>query len=191
MKLRFFSILLLSLVLSLPLQAQEQFIDVRMITSEGNIELRLDAEKAPVTVENFLTYVDQGFYNGLVFHRVIPNFMIQGGGLDANLQRQETADPIINESTNGLSNRRGTIAMARTNDPDSATSQFFINVANNANLDGHPLRPGYAVFGEVTAGLDVVFAISRMPTRPRGGHQNVPTTPVVIERIERVNLSGE
>ena len=186
MKLSFLGIILLFFVGSFQLHAADEPVQVRFITNQGDIELTLDPVNAPITVANFLNYVDQGFYDGLIFHRVIPNFMIQAGGFDVNLQRKETAAPIANESTNGLSNTRGTIAMARTNDPDSATSQFFINVANNGNLDGHPLRPGYAVFGEVSAGHDVVFAISRMQTRSRGGHQNVPTTPVIIERAERV-----
>lgn len=179
-------VILLSIFLPMQALAEEAPVQVRMITSQGNIELTLDAVNAPITVENFLAYVDSGFYEGLTFHRVIPNFMIQGGGFDADLKRRETLPAIANESTNGLSNRRGTIAMARTNDPDSATSQFFINVGNNQNLDGHPLRAGYAVFGEVTAGLDVVFGIARVPTRSRGGHQNVPVTPVIIEKIERI-----
>ncbi|WP_417581342.1 peptidylprolyl isomerase [Nitrincola sp.] len=182
------SIFVILLTLLLPIQAvaQEPSVQIRMITSQGNIELALDPVNAPVTVENFLAYVDSGFYEGLTFHRVIPNFMIQGGGLDVELKKQDTRSAIINESANGLSNRRGTIAMARTNDPDSATSQFFINVANNENLDGHPLRAGYTVFGEVTAGLDVVFGIARVPTRSRGGLQNVPITPVIIEKVERI-----
>lgn len=187
MKIRLLCIILLSMLYVFQATASElETVQVRLITNHGDIELTLDPINAPVTVENFLSYVDDGFYDGLIFHRVIPNFMIQGGGFDANLQRRETKAPIINESANGLSNTRATIAMARTNDPDSATSQFFINVANNGNLDGHPLRPGYAVFGEVSAGHDVVFAISRMQTRSRGGHQNVPTTPVIIERAERI-----
>lgn len=192
MKIRLLCIILLSTLCVFQAVASEfETVQVRLITNQGDIELTLDPVNAPVTVENFLSYVDEGFYDGLIFHRVIPNFMIQGGGFDANLQRRETKAPIINESTNGLSNTRATIAMARTNDPDSATSQFFINVANNGNLDGHPLRPGYAVFGEVSAGHDVVFAISRMQTRPRGGHQNVPTTPVIIERAERIQPATE
>lgn len=187
MKLKFLSIiLLLSLSVASAFASETNSVKVNLITNYGDIELTLDPDKAPVTVANFLSYVDEGFYDGLIFHRVIANFMIQGGGFDAQLQRRETKAPIINESTNGLSNKRATIAMARTNDPDSATSQFFINVANNANLDGHPLRPGYAVFGEVTAGHDVVFAISKLPTRSRAGHQNVPNTPVIIERAERL-----
>ncbi len=187
MKIRLISIILLSSLFAFQSLAKEtESIQVRLVTNQGDIELTLDPSKAPVTVDNFLNYVDEGFYDGLIFHRVIRDFMIQGGGFDTQLQRRETREPIINESTNGLSNVRGTIAMARTNDPDSATSQFFINVSNNANLDGHPLRPGYTVFGEVSAGHEVVFAISRMQTRPRGGHQNVPSTPVIIERAERV-----
>lgn len=186
MKPRLLSLLIFISLFSTQLYSADEQVQVRLVTNQGDIELTLDPVNAPITVANFLNYVDKGFYNGLIFHRVIPNFMIQGGGFDVNLQRQETDAPITNESANGLSNTRGTIAMARTNDPDSATSQFFINIANNGNLDGHPLRPGYAVFGEVSAGHDIVFEISRMQTRTRGGHQNVPTTAVIIERAERV-----
>lgn len=186
MKPRLLSLLIFISLFSTQLFSADEQVQVRLVTNQGDIELTLDPVNAPITVANFLNYVDKGFYNGLIFHRVIPNFMIQGGGFDVNLQRQETDAPITNESANGLSNTRGTIAMARTNDPDSATSQFFINIANNGNLDGHPLRPGYAVFGEVSAGHDIVFEISRMQTRTRGGHQNVPTTAVIIERAERV-----
>lgn len=163
--------------------AADTYQNVRMITNKGTIDIALNSSKAPITVKNFLSYVNSGFYEGLIFHRVIPNFMIQGGGFDQQLNRQQTQSAIQNESTNGLNNRTGTIAMARTSDPNSATSQFFINVANNLNLDGQAGRPGYAVFGEVTQGLDIVMQISREPTRTQGRMQNVPITPIIIERI--------
>lgn len=156
-------------------------------TSEGDITLRLFADKAPVTVENFLDYVDAGFYEGTIFHRVIPDFMIQGGGLTADLVTKPTADPIVNESKNRLHNTRGTIAMARTGDPDSATSQFFINQRNNLRLDWAPGRPGYTVFGEVILGMDVVDFIATAPTREAGGMADVPQEPIVIQEILRTD----
>lgn len=162
---------------------------VVIATSHGEIEIELRPDQAPATVENFLHYVDADFYARTVFHRVIPGFMIQGGGLDENLQQLDTRDPIVNESDNGLSNERGTIAMARTQVPDSATSQFFINHADNANLDGGN-RPGYAVFGRVTAGMDVVDRIAEVSTGSRGGHRDVPTETVNIESVTRVESGG-
>jgi peptidyl-prolyl cis-trans isomerase A (cyclophilin A) len=154
---------------------------VKLVTSMGDITLELNAAKAPITVENFLGYVKAGHYNDTVFHRVIDGFMIQGGGMDAKLSEKPTRAPIKLESQNGLRNLRGTIAMARTGVPDSATSQFFINVVDNARLDypsfdGH----GYAVFGRVVAGMEVVDKIKAVATGNQGPHQNVPTTPVVI-----------
>jgi peptidyl-prolyl cis-trans isomerase A (cyclophilin A) len=146
----------------------------------GDIVLELNAEKAPKTVENFLQYVKDGHYDGLVFHRVIPGFMIQGGGFSADMQQKATRAPIVLEATNGLKNERGTIAMARTNVPDSATSQFFINVVDNAMLNATGPGNGYAVFGKVTAGMDVVDKIRAVPTGSRGMHRDVPTTPVTI-----------
>jgi len=157
-------------------------------TSLGEITVELDAQKAPKTVENFLKYVDDKFYDGTIFHRVISTFMIQGGGHDANLVKKTTRASIPNESKNGLSNVRGSIAMARTSDPDSATAQFFINVKDNRSLDrsgDSPSAAGYAVFGKVTAGLDVVDKIKDVPTGVKGGMGDVPTTPVVIESIRR------
>ena len=160
---------------------------VVMETSLGNITLELFQDRAPVSVENFLQYANDGFYDGTVFHRVIQQFMIQGGGMTSDLQQKPTRVPIRNEATNGVSNERGTIAMARTNVVDSATSQFFINTVNNArSLDntGTDARSyGYAVFGRVTAGMDVVDRIAAVPTRSQGPHQNVPVEPVVITGV--------
>jgi peptidyl-prolyl cis-trans isomerase A (cyclophilin A) len=155
---------------------------VRLATSQGDIVLDLDREKAPKTVENFVQYVKAKHYDGLIFHRVIDGFMIQGGGMKPDLSEKPTRAPIPLESRNGLQNLRGTIAMARTSVPNSATAQFFINIADNARLDQPNARDGegYAVFGKVTAGMDVVDKIRALPTEPRGMHQNVPTTPVVI-----------
>ena len=159
---------------------------VTIETSMGTITAELDAEKAPVTVANFLAYVDDGHYTDTIFHRVIPNFMIQGGGFTENMTQKKTKPPIKLESRNGLKNNRGTLAMARTPDPNSATSQFFINHKDNANLDfpsfdGH----GYAVFGRVTDGMDVVDAIAKVKTGNRGGHGDVPQETVLIKKISR------
>ncbi|TGD73451.1 peptidyl-prolyl cis-trans isomerase [Mangrovimicrobium sediminis] len=154
-------------------------------TSEGDITLRLFVDKAPVTVANFLGYVDAGFYKGTIFHRVIPDFMIQGGGLLADMSEKETGEPIANESRNRLHNERGTIAMARLNDPDSATVQFFINVRNNLRLDWAPGRDGYTVFGEVIDGMKVVDYIATAPTGNVGGHNDVPLEPIKILDVVR------
>ena len=156
---------------------------VRLETSMGGITLELFKEKAPITVRNFLTYVKDGFYDGLVFHRVISNFMIQGGGLDATLTPKKAKFAIKNEANNGLANKRGTVAMARTNVVDSATSQFFINTVDNAFLDNRGKSPdvyGYAVFGEVTGGMEVVDAIRAVKTGNKAGHSDVPVDPVTI-----------
>lgn len=156
---------------------------VLMKTSKGDIKIELDAAKAPISSENFLKYVKDGSYNGTVFHRVIPGFMIQGGGYKADLSEKKTGAPIKNEATNGLKNTRGTLAMARTSDPHSATAQFFINLVDNAFLDHKDTASnwGYAVFGKVIEGMDVVDAIAKVPTGNKGMHQNVPTEPVTIE----------
>ena len=156
-------------------------------TSEGNITVRLFQDKAPLTVANFLGYVDSGFYSGTTFHRVIPNFMIQGGGFLPDMTEKETGPPVANESRNRLHNTRGTLAMARTNDPDSATSQFFINQRNNLRLDWTPGREGYTVFGEVILGMDIVDFIATAPTGKAGGHSDVPKEPIVIQEITRVS----
>ena len=159
---------------------------VLLSTNLGEVEVELNAEKAPVSVENFLAYVDQGFYNGVQFHRVIPGFMVQTGGFDADLQQKSTAAPIKNEADNGLHNVRGTLAMARTSDINSATSQFSINLADNAFLDHGGRDFGYAVFGKVVRGMDVVDRIARVRTGKRGMHQNVPVEPVLIESAKRL-----
>lgn len=153
---------------------------VLLTTSAGNIELELNSQKAPISVKNFVDYVNSGFYNNTTFHRVIPGFMIQGGGFNEQMQQKKPNPPIKNEADNGLRNTRGTIAMARTADKDSATSQFFINVADNAFLDHGQRDFGYAVFGKVVKGMDVADKISQVPTHDVGPYQNVPTKPVVI-----------
>jgi len=160
-------------------------------TSMGEIKMELEADKAPLSVENFLRYVDEGFYNGTIFHRVINGFMIQGGGFEADLQRKRPHAPIKNEAKNGLKNKRGTIAMARTNDPHSATAQFFINHADNDNLD-YPSFDGwgYAVFGQVTDGIEVVDKIADAYTTTRRGMRNVPEKEIVIESITRIPESN-
>lgn len=149
----------------------------------GDMTIELDAEAAPVSVKNFLEYVNDGFYAGTIFHRVISGFMIQGGGMDKNMKSKPNNDPIINEAANGLKNDRGTLAMARTSDPDSATSQFFINHADNDFLNYRGPSPdqiGYAVFGRVTEGMDVVDAIAKVKTARHGYHDDVPAEPVEI-----------
>jgi cyclophilin family peptidyl-prolyl cis-trans isomerase len=164
---------------------------VRFETSLGDFTLELDAEKAPVTVANFLAYVDEGFFDGLVFHRVIPGFMIQGGGFTPDMAQKSGKAPIKNEATNGLQNKRGTIAMARTNVVDSATSQFFINLVDNDFLDHQgPASYGYAVFGKVVEGLDTIDRIARERTGRNKGHDDVPVTPVVINSARRVERAS-
>lgn len=153
---------------------------VLLTTSAGNIEVELDSAKAPVSVKNFVDYAQSGYYNNTIFHRVIPGFMIQGGGFTADMQQKPTQAPIKNEADNGLRNARGTIAMARTAEKDSATSQFFFNVADNAFLDHGQRDFGYAVFGKVIKGMDVVDKIAQVKTDNVGPYQNVPSTPVVI-----------
>ncbi len=155
-------------------------------TTFGEIKLELDAEKAPKTVENFLQYARDGYYDGTIFHRVINNFMIQGGGFDTNMQQKPTKDPIENEADNGLKNDFGTVAMARTMEPHSATAQFFINVTDNdfLNHTGKNMQGwGYTVFGKVTDGAEVLEKIRAVPTGNTGGHQDVPTDPVIIESV--------
>lgn len=160
-------------------------------TSMGDIGLELFADKAPVSVENFIRYANSGFYDGTVFHRVISHFMIQGGGLTADLQDKPTSEPIVNEAINGLSNKRGTIAMARTGNPHSATSQFFINVQDNGNLDYTDQNSsrgwGYAVFGKVTSGMDVVDKIRFVETKTVPPYSDVPVEPVVINSVDVIS----
>ena len=159
---------------------------VKIATTKGEIVVELDAEKAPISVANFLAYTKDGFYKGTIFHRVIKNFMIQGGGMTVDMKKKKTKPPIKNEAANGLKNKRGTIAMARTQIPDSATSQFFINHKDNAFLDYRgpsPQEIGYAVFGKVIKGMDVVDAIAVTPTRKPG---DVPIEPIVIESVTLV-----
>ncbi len=165
---------------------------VRMTTSAGIVDIELDAKRAPTSTENFLKYVDQGAYDGTIFHRVIPRFMIQGGGFIPGMKQKPTGKPIKNEADNGLKNTAGTIAMARTGDPHSATAQFFINTVDNPFLDHRDKSTqgwGYTVFGKVTSGMDVVKKIEAAPTGNRGMHQNVPREDVVIQKIERVNTA--
>ena len=154
-------------------------------TSLGTISIELYQDKAPKSVENFLQYAKDGFYNDTVFHRVIPGFMIQGGGFTPDMKQKDARAPIQNEARNGLKNQTGTLAMARTGDPHSATAQFFINLKDNSFLD-YPSRDGwgYAVFGKVTQGFDIVQKIAMVPTGNAGPHQNVPNTPVVIESVK-------
>jgi peptidyl-prolyl cis-trans isomerase A (cyclophilin A) len=159
---------------------------VEIQTSKGTIRVELDAEHAPVTVQNFLAYADEGFYDGTIFHRVIDGFMIQGGGFTSDMAQKPTKPPIKNEASNGVQNRRGTLAMARTSVVDSATAQFFINLADNDFLNHGTRDFGYAVFGRVVNGMDVVDAIAKVPTGRKGGHEAVPNDPVVIQSIKRV-----
>jgi peptidyl-prolyl cis-trans isomerase A (cyclophilin A) len=157
-------------------------VAVKIQTNMGTIVVELYADKAPITVRNFLKYVDSGFYSGTIFHRVIEGFMIQGGGFTKDLTRKDTRAPIKLEP--GISNSRGTLAMARTQDRNSATSQFFVNVVDNKRLDTY--GGGYAVFGKVTKGMDVVDRIKAVPTTPRGGQANLPVKSVIIKRVERI-----
>jgi len=158
-------------------------------TSKGTFTVQLFDKQAPITVENFLRYADEGFFDGTIFHRVIAGFMIQGGGLTPDMKNKPGHPPIKNEATNGLKNKRGTLSMARTNDINSATSQFFINVADNDFLDHKPGNYGYAVFGRVDSGMDVVDAIAGVKTGNRAGHQDVPVEPIVIESVTRIEKS--
>jgi cyclophilin family peptidyl-prolyl cis-trans isomerase len=168
---------------------QEEIQTVEMKTSEGKIRIELWANKAPLTVKNFLRYAEEGFFDGTIFHRVIDGFMIQGGGFSAEMVQKKTHEPIKNEAADNLKNNRGTLAMARTNVVDSATSQFFINLKDNDFLnhrDSSPMGFGYAVFGKVVEGMDVVDKIAKVPTANAGPHQNVPVKPVVIESVKVV-----
>ncbi|KUJ72957.1 peptidylprolyl isomerase [Thiomicrospira sp. WB1] len=181
-------ILFLSSLLVWPAQAADK-PQVLIETNQGNIVLELYPEKAPKSVENFLRYVNEGFYNGTIFHRVIPDFMVQGGGFTPDLQKKLTHGPIHNEADNGLRNRVGTVAMARTNDPHSATSQFFINVAKNTFLDFREKTPrayGYAVFGRVIKGMRTVNKIRTARTGFKNGMGDVPLEPIIMEKVVQI-----
>lgn len=163
---------------------------IKMTTSLGDIEIELYPEEAPVSVENFIKYVESGYYDGTIFHRVIPGFMAQGGGFTEEMQQKETADPIVNEADNGLKNEVGTLAMARTAVPDSATSQFFINLVDNEFLNFTAKTSqgwGYAVFGKVVSGMEVVDSMAAVPTGNVGHHGDVPLEPIIIDKAEVVN----
>lgn len=171
-----------------PETATQEYPQLILHTNHGAITVELFEDKAPESVANFIQYARDGHYDGTLFHRVISNFMIQGGGFDADFNEKSTRDPVFNEADNGLANDRGTLAMARTNDPHSATSQFFINVTDNAFLNHRSKHSGqtwgYAVFGQVVDGMDVVDTIRQVPTGRRGMFADVPTEPVIIERVE-------
>ncbi|NOY67455.1 MAG: peptidyl-prolyl cis-trans isomerase [Gammaproteobacteria bacterium] len=161
-------------------------MNISMKTNFGTITLELYPEKAPITVKNFVSYIEDGFFNGTIFHRVIPGFMIQGGGFVSGMTQKDTKDNIKNEADNGLSNDTGTIAMARTPDPDSASSQFFINLKDNSFLNYSAPTPqgwGYCVFGKVTSGMDIVASIEKTATSSAGMHQDVPVDDVIIEEV--------
>jgi cyclophilin family peptidyl-prolyl cis-trans isomerase len=162
---------------------REEIPVLKFQTSLGSFTVELNEADAPITCKNFLDYVAAGHFDGTVFHRVIPNFVIQGGGLTADMTQKKTRAPIKNESSNGLKNRRGTLSMARTNDPNSATSQFFVNLKDNAFLDPGPGNPGYAVFGFVSEGMSVVDKIAAVQTGRKGFHEDVPLEPVVVESV--------
>lgn len=156
-------------------------------TNLGDFYVELHADDAPITTQNFLEYVNSGHFEGTVFHRVIPNFVIQGGGMTADMKQKKTRAPIKNEASNGLKNRRGSLSMARTQDPHSATSQFFVNLKDNGFLDPGPGNPGYAVFAHVMKGMDVVDKIAAVGTGSKGGHEDVPLDPVVLESVTVVD----
>ena len=185
--------LMLFLISTLSFATEKTMTDiqtkVKLTTSAGDIIIQLNSNKAPISSANFLTYVNEGFYNDTIFHRIIPGFMAQGGGFDTSFKQKPVHDPIKNEADNGLLNNRGTLAMARTNDPDSATAQFFINYKDNDFLNHRSKNTsgwGYAVFAEVIEGMEVVDAMATQPTGNRGGHQDVPKTDIVIEKAEVV-----
>ena len=183
--------LMLFLISTLSFATEKTMTDtqtkVKLTTSAGDIIIQLNSDKAPISSANFLTYVNEGFYNGTIFHRIIPGFMAQGGGFDASFKQKSVHDSIKNEADNGLTNNRGTLAMARTNDPNSATAQFFINYKDNTFLNHTGKNAsgwGYAVFAEVIEGMDIVDAMATQATGNRGGHQDVPKTDIIIEKAE-------
>lgn len=163
---------------------------IQFKTSQGEFTVELYPKEAPITVENFLRYVSDGFLDGTIFHRVVPGFVIQGGGLTPEMEAKQTRPPITNEARNGLKNERGTLSMARTNDINSATSQFFVNLKDNAFLDHKPGNFGYAVFGKVTAGMDVIDRIARVRTGRRKGYDDAPLETVAIESARRTEQPG-
>ena len=186
------ALLLLPFLAAVTASAQSANPSVVVKTSMGSFTIELFQDKAPETVKNFLLYVDEGFYTGTIFHRVIDGFMVQGGGLDEKMTKKQTRKPIVNEAGNKLKNTVGTVAMARTGEPNSATAQFFVNVKDNAFLDYRDSSAdgiGYCVFGKVTAGMDVVEKIKAVPTGVKNGMRDVPLTPVVIESVTRVKAA--
>ncbi|NBU26538.1 MAG: peptidyl-prolyl cis-trans isomerase [Gammaproteobacteria bacterium] len=162
---------------------------LRFSTTAGDFTVELFTKESPATVANFLQYVDEGHYDGTIFHRVIPGFMVQGGGMASGMEQKPTRAPVRNEAANGLGNARGTLAMARTNDIHSATAQFFINLVDNGFLDHSPGNYGYAVFGRVTSGMEVVDAIAQVPTTRRRGHADVPVDEVVVTAVRRTEAA--
>ncbi|MFC6632235.1 peptidylprolyl isomerase [Microbulbifer taiwanensis] len=185
---RKFFTFLFTCFLALPTLADNPRVELK--TDLGTIQVELYRDKAPATVENFLTYLDSGFYNGVIFHRVIPGFMVQTGGHTFDFQLKETREPVTNESSNGLKNLRGTLAMARKNDPDSATSQFFINLKHNDHLDAAKDKPGFTVFGKVTQGMDVVDSILNEPRGLYRAFPQAPNVPVRILNAKRIDGSA-
>ena len=176
-------VLAASFAFAQPAHAADPVVVIK--TSLGTITVQLDPSHAPLSTANFLDYVDKKFYDGTIFHRVIPGFMVQGGGFTPDMAEKPAQAPIKNEGTNGLKNLRGTIAMARTSDPDSATAQFYLNLVDNGALDATNDTPGYAVFGKVIDGLDVLDKIAQVPTATKGMYENVPTEPVTIISVHR------
>ncbi len=180
------SVILSFIVLSSNSIAKQSNPNVLLETTLGNIIIELDTKNAPITTKNFLNYVNSGFYDNIIFHRVIPGFVIQGGGFTKNMVQKSTEAPIKNEANNGLANHRGTLSMARSSLPDSATSQFFINLKDNDNLNFSAQNPGYAVFGKVIEGMDVVDKIAKVVTVSYGMHQDVPATSIVIKKAREI-----
>jgi len=181
--------LFLTCLFTLPALADNPQVELK--TDLGTIRVELFQDKAPATVENFLAYLDSGFYNGVIFHRVVPGFVVQAGGFTFDFQKKETRAPVVNESANGLRNLRGTLAMARTRDPDSATSQFYINLKDNTDLDAREHRPGYTVFGRVTEGMEVVEKITAEPRGLYRAHPEAPNYPIRILEARRIDGAAD
>jgi cyclophilin family peptidyl-prolyl cis-trans isomerase len=182
-----FALMLTTLLLGhIATAAEPTTTRVRIQTSMGTVVVELDSARAPLTVKNFLQYAKAGHYDGTLFHRVVPGFVVQGGGFDAQLKEKPTQGNLVNESGNGLTNRSGTIAMARTSHPHSATSQFFFNLSNNAELDPQPARWGYCVFGKVVEGMEIIQGIGEVPTKSVGEMDDVPTKVIMIQKVEVV-----